>query len=180
MSEDKVTSQRKASKVEKLLHELEEEKKRSEQYLTQLKYMQADFENFRKRMDRQIEDIKRYSNERLILQILEVADELELAIKSGQSSNTHEALSQGVEMIYKKLMKILEQEGVTKIDCVGKTFDPSKHNAIASIEKDEVEEGTILEEIRKGYILKEKVIRPSIVKVAVKPKIKLDKGDQIE
>lgn len=172
MSEEKTTSQKKISKIEKLAHELEDEKKRSEEYLTRLKYMQADFENYRKRVDRQIEEIKKYSNERLILELLEVVDELEMALMVARSSNTAEVLVQGVEMTLKKIQKILSLEGVTPIDSLGKAFDPSKHNAVSSVEREDVEEGLIMEEIRKGYIMRDKVIRPSIVKVTVKPCVK--------
>jgi len=100
---------------------------------------------------------------------LDVVDELEMAVKSGHSSNSAEALTQGVEMTLAKLKKVLEQEGVSPIECVGKIFDPSMHNAVATIEKEDVEGCVIFEEVRKGYIMKGKLIRPSIVKVAVKP-----------
>ena len=74
-------------------------------------------------------------------------------------------------MTLKKLRKVLEQEGVTPIENPeGKVFDPTRHNAIAVVEQDDVEDGTVIEEIRKGYMMKGKVIRPTIVKVAVKPK----------
>jgi molecular chaperone GrpE len=73
-------------------------------------------------------------------------------------------------MTLKKLRKVLEQEGVTPIESPeGKVFDPTRHNAIAAVEQDDVEDGTVIEEIRKGYMMKGKVIRPTIVKVAVKP-----------
>jgi molecular chaperone GrpE len=169
MSEEKSTSQRRISRLEKLTRELEEEKRRSDEYLTRLKYMQADFENYRKRVDRQIEDIKRYSNERLVSDLLETVDELEMAIKAARTSNSIEVLIQGVEMSLRKIQKILANEGVTPIETIGKPFDPTRHSSAATIEKEGVEEGTIVEEIRKGYIMKDKVIRPSIVKVAVKP-----------
>ncbi len=152
----------------KTLQALEEEKKRSEEYLVRLKYMQADFENLKKRVDRQIEEVKNYCNERLIVELLEVMDELEMAVKSGRSSNSVEAVVQGVEMTLKKLKKVLEQEGVSPIECVGSPFDPSKHSAVAKTEKGDSDSCVIVEEVRRGYVMKEKVIRPSIVKVAVK------------
>jgi molecular chaperone GrpE len=148
---------------------LECEKKRSEDYLTRLKYLQADFENLKKRYDREAEQIKNYGNERLILQLLDVVDELELAVKNGEISTSPESLIEGVEMTLKKLRKVLEQEGVTPIESPeGKFFDPTCHNAIASVERDDVEACTVIEEIRKGYMMKHKVLRPSIVIVSVK------------
>ncbi len=152
--------------------QLDGEKKRSEDYLIRLKYLQADFENLKKRFDREVEQIKGYCNERIIIPILDVVDELELAVKNGEiSTQSTESLLEGVEMTLKKLRKILEQEGVTPIDNPeGKAFDPSKHNAVLAVETDDVADGTVLEQIRKGYIMRGKVIRPTIVKVAVKPK----------
>jgi molecular chaperone GrpE len=148
---------------------LEAEKKRSENYLTQLKYLQADFENLKKRSDRQIEEAKKYCTERLVIQLLDVQDELELALKTAQSADSAQPLIEGVQMTLKKLRKVLEQEGVSPIACEeGKAFDPSCHHAVAAAERDDVEECVVVEEVRKGYKMKDKVIRPSIVKVAVK------------
>jgi len=150
------------------LQVLDEEKKRSEEYLTRLKYMQADFENLKKRFDRELDETKKYCNERLIVELLEVVDELEMAIKSGSSSCSSKELVQGVKMTLAKLNKLLSNEGVCPIESVGKTFDPLKHHAVAKIEKDDVDDCIVVEEVRRGYAMKDKVIRPSIVKVAVK------------
>jgi molecular chaperone GrpE len=148
---------------------LDAEKKRSEDYLTRLKYLQADFENLKKRSDRQLEEAKKYCTERLVIQLLDVQDELELALKTAQSADSTQPLIEGVQMTLKKLRKVLEQEGVSPIACEeGKAFDPSCHHAVAAAERDDVEEGVVVEEVRKGYKMKDKVIRPSIVKVAVK------------
>jgi len=148
---------------------LEAEKKRSEDYLTRLKYLQADFENLKKRYDRQMEETKRYCTERLVVQLLEVQDELEMALKNARSAGSAQTLIEGVQMTLKKLRKVLEQEGVSPIECeAGKVFNPSWHNAVAATERDDVEACVVTEEVRKGYIMKDKVIRPSIVKVAVK------------
>jgi molecular chaperone GrpE len=152
-----------------LEQQLEAEKRLSEEYLTRLKYLQADLENLKKRFDRQMEETKCYCTERLVLELLNVVDELELAVRTGQSSNSAQPLIEGVQMTLKKLRKVLEQEGVSPIACEGKVFDPSRHNAIAALERDDVEGCVVVEEVRKGYILKGKVIRPCIVKVAVNP-----------
>jgi molecular chaperone GrpE len=124
----------------------------------------------KKRFDREVEQTKSYCNERIIIQLLEVVDELELAVKNGEiSSQSTENLLEGVEMTLKKLRKVLGQEGVTEIaNPEGKVFDPTKHNAVATVESDDAEDGTVLEQIRKGYFMRGKVIRPTIVKVAVK------------
>jgi molecular chaperone GrpE len=156
--------------LEELANALKEEKKRSEGYLNRLKFMQADFENLRKRLDRQLEEVRKYCNERLILELLGVVDELEAAVHESKQTESVELLLKGVEMTLKKLKKVLELEEVSHIDCIGQAFDPSKHEAIAKIESKE--EGKIIEEIRKGYVMKGKVIRPSAVKITVKPSSK--------
>jgi molecular chaperone GrpE len=168
MGEEQKEPQENADQVEALTKALDMEKRRSEEYLARLKYAQADAENLKKRCERQMEEVKKYCTEPLIMELLDVVDELELAVKSGRSTNSAEVLLQGVEMTLKKMKKVLETEGVSPIECLGKPFDPTKHHAIAMTESDD-ENGTISEEVRKGYTMREKVIRPSIVKVVVKP-----------
>jgi molecular chaperone GrpE len=176
MGEEQKQPKNDEAQTETLEQALETEKRHSEEYLSRLKYMQADFENLKKRLDRQIEDVRYYCNERLVVDLLEVVDELELAVDSAQCSDSSDTLVQGVKMTLKKLRKVLETQGVAPIDCMGKPFDPSKHSAVAHVEKEDTKEGMIVEEIRKGYIMKGKVIRPSIVKVTVKPSSKPEKG----
>ncbi len=145
------------------------EKKRAEDYLTRLRYLQADFENQKKRFEREAEQIRSHCTERLVMQLLDVVDELELAIKNGEISASTQTFLEGVEMTLKKLRKVLEQEGVSAIaNPEGKVFDPSCHNAIAAVIRDDLAESTVVEQIRTGYVMKGRVIRPSIVKVAVK------------
>lgn len=147
--------------------QLDAEKKRSEEYMTRLRYLQADFENLKKRCDRQLEESKHYATERIVLELLDVMDELEMAVKMGQDSKEAQPLLEGVQMTLKKLRKVLEREGVSPIECEGKTFDPAKHNAVESIEREGAKGCIVGDEVRKGYIMKNKVIRPSIVKVEV-------------
>lgn len=168
MSEEQKEQQEINEQIEKLAQDLENEKKRSEEYLMRLKYAQADIENLKKRYDRQLEEAKKYGNEKLIVELLEIIDELEMAIKPECSSDSAEAVISGVAMTLKKLEKILKKEEVSPIECIGKPFDPSKHNAVAKIERNDVEDCTVIEEVRKGYVMKGKVIRPSIVKISVK------------
>ena len=168
--------------VETVEKALQAEKKRSEEYLTQLMYARADIENLMKRFNRQLEDAKIYANERVIIELLDVVDELEMAVKSAASCGSAENLVHGVEMTLKKLTKILENEEVCPIKSVGYPFDPEKHNAVARIEKEGVEGCTVIEEVRRGYTMRGKVIRPSIVKVVV-PSSQLQKetkGDELK
>ena len=169
MGEEREEPQEDADQVEALTKALDMEKKRSEEYFSRLKYAQADAENLKKRYERQMEDVRKYCTEPLIIELLDVVDELELAVKAGRSANSAEAVTQGVEMTLKKMKKVLENAGVSPIECLGKPFDPSKHHAVAMTEKEDAEGCTIGEEVRKGYTMREKVIRPSVVKVVVKP-----------
>jgi molecular chaperone GrpE len=177
MGEEHKEPQEDVDGVEALTKALDAEKKRSEEYLARLRYAQADVENLKKRYERQIDEVRKYCTEPLVIELLDVVDELELAVKAGRSANFSEAVVQGVEMTLKKLKKVLENEGVSPIECLGKPFDPLKHNAIAKMEKEDEEGCTIAEEVRKGYTMREKVIRPSVVKVVVKPS-KSQKGDE--
>lgn len=156
-----------AKQVDALIAAYGEEKRRSADYLNKLKYMQADFENYRKRVDRQIEEAKRTSNERLVMDLLEVMDELELAVSNGKACESA-TITEGVEMTLKKLRKILEAEGVKHIESVGKKFDPDLYSVICTAPREDVEESTVLEELRKGYIMNGKVIRPSMVKISIR------------
>ena len=155
--------------VASLQKKLDAEKQRSEEYLTRLKYAQADFENLKKRVDRQVEEVRAYCTERIVLQLLDVVDELELAIKTGEASTDGRALLEGVKMTLKKLRKVLEQEGVSPIECEGKTFDPTKEHAVETVEVEGIHKCIVGEEVRKGYMMRNRVIRPSIVKVEVPP-----------
>lgn len=177
--EEQKKSEKQVETVEKAL---EAERKRSEEYLTQLKYARADVENLMKRFDRQLEEAKLYANERVIVELLDVVDELEMAVKSAVSCGSEENLVQGVKMTLKKLTKILENEEVHPIKSVGEPFDPGKHNAVARIEKEGVEGCTVIEEVRRGYTMRGKVIRPSTVKV-VAPSSQSQKetrGDEVK
>ena len=158
------------TQLSSLEQQLKAEKKHSEEYLNRLRYLQADFENLKKRCDRQLAEAKNYATERLVLQLLDVVDELELAVKTGQANgNETQPLLEGVQMTLKKFRKVLEQEGVSPIECEGKVFDPNKHNAVAKVEREGVKGCIVGEEVRKGYVMKDKVIRASIVKVEAPP-----------
>ena len=127
-----------------------------------LKRLQAEFENYKKRIDRDKEDFRCYSEAEMIKEILPTLDNLELALKN---TDNHKEFVKGMELVYSQISQMLEDKGLKKIECVGKMFDPHMHEALLS-EKSDKEEETILEELQKGFMLKEKVLRHSKVKVA--------------
>lgn len=145
--------------------ELEKEKAKSEDYLRRLQYLQADFENYRKRVEREMSDSRQFGNQRLLFDLIVVNDELELALKEAQESEENPTIVEGVAMVHKRLESLLTKEGVAKIQSLGSKFNPDLHEAALRVMSDK-EEGTVVEEIRQGYTLKGKVLRPSIVKVA--------------
>jgi molecular chaperone GrpE len=134
--------------------------------LCRFKYLQADFENYRKRVDKAVQESIQRSNEKLILNIIEVVDDLENAISAGKNTENKKALLEGVQMVHKKLDKILEKEGLVRLESVGKPFDPKIHDVLAEVPTKGQQRGTVVEETRKGFMFKGKVLRPCVVKVA--------------
>lgn len=166
-----------AARVSELEEVLKAEKARSDDYYRRLQYLQADFENYRKRAEKEMGEVKRMGNERLLSDLLLVNDELELALQRAREKNESPALLEGVSMVHKRLQGLMTKEGVQRITGVGSKFSPDLHDAALRVPSDS-EEGTIIEEIRPGYLLKGRVLRPSIVKVAEKQASEEAKTDQ--
>jgi molecular chaperone GrpE len=159
--------------IEHLKKELEVQTRQAQERLDQLKYLQADFDNFRKWTAKEKDLITEMANERLINDLLVILDDFEQALPSLKQEKNRE----GMEMIYKKFSKILSANGLQPIECVGKKFDPHFHEVLCT-EKCANEQNTVLEELGKGYRLKSKVIRPSKVKIA--EHVVEDKGENNE
>jgi molecular chaperone GrpE len=147
---------------------LEEERQKGEKYLNQLKYARADLENLQKQVQRRIDEGVERGNERLVLQLLPVVEELDLAIEVGKKAESGGIL-EGIEMVRRKLGKVLSAEGLSPIDAVGRPFDPHLHEAVLEVETCDHPDGTVIEEVRKGYTFKGRVLRASMVKVARNP-----------
>jgi molecular chaperone GrpE len=156
-----------ASELLSLKEQLKQEQEKSNEYLNKLLYAQADFENYRRRLDQEVESRIESGKARLIQRLLTIVDELELALNAAKNSEGGGAVAEGLEIVLRKFRDLLTTEGLAPIEAVGKKFDPALHEAVQRIERGDTEEGTILEEVRKGFTLKGKLIRPSIVKIAV-------------
>ncbi len=143
--------------IQAMEKELEEEKSR---YLR----LYAEFENYRKLVSREKEDIIRRAGEDLIKELLPTFDNLETALKHATGEST--GLSQGVEMTFRELKRVLEKWGLKPIDALGRPFDPQVHHAISQAERDDVEDNTVVEELRTGYVHNGKVLRASLVVVS--------------
>lgn len=131
----------------------------------------ADFDNFKKRAARERQEAARFANESLIQKLLPVLDNFEMALaaaQTGQAANV-ESLSAGVVMIQQQLKAALAEFGVEEVDATGKPFDPNVHEAVSQQESAEVAEGHVLQQLRKGYKLRDRLLRPATVVVARSP-----------
>jgi molecular chaperone GrpE len=147
---------------EQLLRQQEETRQNYDHYLRAL----AEVENIKKRSTRDREEYLKYANVNLIKKLLPVIDDLHRAIEVARNSQDFEALSKGVEMTARSLDDLLKGEGVKVIESVGQPFDPQYHQALTVEASDEHPENTVIEQLQKGYILHDRVIRPSLVKVS--------------
>ncbi|GMK41385.1 hypothetical protein PCCS19_44410 [Paenibacillus sp. CCS19] len=127
---------------------------------------QADFDNFRRRTTKEREELAQYATMKLITQLLPVVDNFERATSAAKQNNDFEALSKGVDMVSRQFNQILEQEGLKPMVSVGEPFNPEYHQAVMQEQSADHEEGIVLEELQKGYMLKDKVLRPAMVKVS--------------
>ena len=154
---------------EKLEQNLEEELgQEKDRYLR----LYAEFDNYKKRVARDREELIKYGNESLLYELLPVIDSLEMAMKHS-SNDTASAtggggLAQGVEITLKEFLRVIDKFGLSPIDASGKMFDPSLHHAMTQVERDDIDENMVVEEFRKGYMFSEKVLRPSLVAVSKK------------
>jgi len=153
--------------IEILKKKLEEKENEAKEYYDLLIRLKADFENYKKRVAKEKEEFLEYANEELLKKILSVVDNLERALDSTKESKNFDALYKGLEMILKQFRDILKKEGVIAIESVGKPFDPVYHEAIMQVPSED-QDNIVVEEIRKGYMFKNKVLRPAMVTVAKK------------
>ncbi len=142
---------------------INEAEAKAAEYLDRWQRLMAEFDNYRKRSEKEKADSYDYAVSNTVAEMLPIIDNFERALKVESSDK---ALYAGVEMIYKQIMGVLEKLHVTPIEAIGKEFDPNFHNAIMHIDDESLGENIIAEELQKGYVFKEKVIRHSLVKVA--------------
>jgi len=131
--------------------------------------LQAETDNFRKRLSREKEEFSQYANERLFKELLPIFDNFERAL--GDPSNDIKSLKEGLEMILKQFSSFLEKERVEPIEAIGEKFDPMIHEVLTSEESSEHEENTIISQFVKGYMINNRVIRPSQVVISKKPSL---------
>ena len=158
-----------ASEIEVLRDELQECKKIEDEYIDRIKRLQADYDNYRKRTIKEHLDHLKRANKDLISKLLPIIDNFEMALEAAKNLGGKEGeLHKGVKMIYDNMMDVLKKENVTVIEPLGKEFDPNVCEAAVTEAVDDVEEGRVLEILRKGYKIDDFVIRPAVVKVCKK------------
>ncbi len=149
--------------LESLREEYEERlREKEDRYLR----LAAEFDNYKKRTARQFENMTISSVERVITPLLEVVDNFQRALESAGQNSDYESLKKGMELIYQQLQAILKKEGVEEIEAVGKPFDPNLHDAMMQVESDQYDEGIVVQEMMKGYKIRDRVIRHSRVVVS--------------
>lgn len=152
-----------------------EEKKSEVEELTELnqelnnKYLEAlaEIQNIKKRNAQEYETLQKYRSQRLVSELIPVLDSFELALSASNNSQNKELLNylKGFELVLMQVNQILESEGVKFIDALGKRFDPNVHEALAQVTDEKIDNDIVVEQMQKGYILKDRVLRPALVKV---------------
>lgn len=153
------------------LEELKQRAAKAEEHWDRLLRTSADFDNFRKRAAREKQDAIRYANENLLEKLLPVLDSFEKAVPAVQDAEAagQSSLQAGVQMVAQQLKTVLAEAGLEEIDATDQQFDPKLHEAISQQVTDSVPEGQVVQQLRKGYRLRERLLRPASVVVAAKP-----------
>jgi len=151
--------------------EFDQLKAERDQLVDRLARLQAEFENARKRSERERTEFREYTTGSVIEQFLPVLDNFALALKATGSA---EQLRSGVELIVKQMDEVLRQLNVTPVAAVGEEFDPRVHEALGSVEREDLPDHSVAEEVRRGYKLRERLLRPAMVRIVSNPKQKND------
>ncbi|MFE5471662.1 nucleotide exchange factor GrpE [Bacillus safensis] len=127
--------------------------------------VQADFENYKRRARTEVETVQKYRSQHVVNDLLPALDNFERALGIDPDNEQTKSLLEGMQMVYRQLVEALKNEGVEPIEAVGKEFDPNLHQAVMQVEDENYDSNIVVEELQKGYKLKDRVIRPSMVKV---------------
>jgi molecular chaperone GrpE len=165
------------SELEKLQKELEEAKTQAAEYLDGWQRAQAEFSNYKKRQEAERAQVRAFANADLLRKLLPIVDDFERAATTLPPDLAHLTWCEGIFMIRRKLDGVLESEGVKPIETEGQSFDPRYHEAVTYEEVSGYEEGQIIGEVQRGYILDERVLRPALVRVAKAPAVQPEDAD---
>ncbi|MHA1379085.1 MAG: nucleotide exchange factor GrpE [Candidatus Helarchaeota archaeon] len=154
------------SEYNDLKSKIEEYKKSADANYEKLQRAQADFENYKKILEKEKQEFIKYAEKNIISNLLNIIDEFEITLNAIKKETDKNKILEGINIMYNKFIEFLKKEEVKPIKSVGETFDPFLHEALLSEKTDEYPEDTVLQEIKKGYYLKDKVLRPALVKIA--------------
>ena len=182
VSDAQSTALDQAAELAKLRENLEAKEKEANENYDRYVRQVAESENFRKRANRERDEAIRFANEALVKDLLPVIDNLERAVAHAKDGGNGKPLVEGVEMVLRGFFDTLAKHGVVPIAAVGQRFDPEKHEAMAQIESGTYEPDTVVEEYHKGYLLRDRLLRPALVSVAKTPKSqgKKNTGGEVE
>jgi molecular chaperone GrpE len=154
--------------VKSLEEKLEAATREAQENYDRLLRVSAEFENFKKRSAREMDELRKFSNQALVKDLLPIIDNLELALKSSEESgrNVDSKFREGVDLTRKEILKIFEKYNVKQIEALGEPFDPNYHEAVMREESDRYGENTVISELQKGYLMHDRLIRPTMVVVA--------------
>jgi molecular chaperone GrpE len=169
LEKEEPASKSKKSKVKDLQVDLKEKEDEIKALNDTLLRSQAEFENYKKRITKEKSDLLKYANEELVKEVLRTVDNLEMAIGHAREANQSDSITEGVEIILKHLLQSLERFGVSSFTAVGEKFDPNRHEAVIQVESAEHEPNTVISESQKGYFLRDRLLRPSLVTVTRMP-----------
>jgi molecular chaperone GrpE len=154
---------------EEEIRELREKAAKADDYFRRLQRLQAEFDNYRKRVERERGELRQWALKGLIEELVDVIDTFERALHEDHASEVPEPYRKGIEMVHRNLKETLSRYGLTRLDAVGEPFDPHFHEALTQEINDEYPEGVICGEIKPGYLLGERLLRPSLVRVSAGP-----------
>jgi molecular chaperone GrpE len=153
------------------LNELKKKAAKADENWDRLLRATADFDNFKKRANREKQDAIKFGNENLLQSLIPILDNFDMALAAAQNAGdgTGQSLRTGIEMVYQQMRKALADAGLEEVEAAGKLFDPNLHEAISQVETTEVPEGQVVQQLRKGYKLRDRLLRPATVIVARPP-----------
>lgn len=162
----KETERETADEISSIVKELEEAREKAGEYLDGWQRARAEFANYKKRVEREQAQVYQAAASHVIKRYLEIADDLERALKNRPEEGEGAVWAEGIDLIYRKFMAFLEAEGVKRMEAEGQQFDPNLHEAISQEDSQEHESGQIIEVIKQGYLIGDRVLRPASVRVA--------------
>ena len=163
---DSVEERDHREEIEELSRELNEARSKSDEYLDGWQRALAEFSNYRKRVERERDQVQQSAAGNIIRRFLDIVDDLDRALKNRPQEGEGAVWADGIELIYRKLLTILESEGVRPMEAAGQPFDPNLHEAISLEPSETHESGEVIEVIQNGYLLGDRVLRPARVRVA--------------